>query len=283
MTVDAAYMTGFFLLGLLLVFLVYRLFIRVQTEKNNRVYEARHDDFDSLLSRYNPYYRSLSNTDRRRFLQRVLLFMEAKKFEYIDIEPDESMPLLISAAAVQLTFGLEHFRLDYFRTIHILKDKYRFGLYNMPFEGHVCEDGIYLSWTHFIREFTDYSDGQNVGLHEMAHALTYVNFTVHDGRDNSFHSRFTEFSAVARPIFERMQGGERTLLDPYAATNYQEFWAVCIETFFERPTSFKRQLPELYYSLCTLLNQDPLTPYKVLDSSIISAEDVGDGLGQTGS
>jgi Mlc titration factor MtfA (ptsG expression regulator) len=62
-----------------------------------------------------------------------------------------------------------------------------------------------------------------------------------------------------------MQAGETTLLDPYAATNYQEFWAVCVETFFERSTAFRRHLPELYFSLCSLLNQDPLTPGKVGD------------------
>jgi Mlc titration factor MtfA (ptsG expression regulator) len=283
MTWVATFTIGIFLLALLIIVGISRLIQRLRTRRRNLLFTNRKDSFNTILSRFNPYYRSLNASARERFLRRVLLFMEVKKFEYIDIEPEESMPLLISAAAIQLTFGLEHFRLDYFRTIHIIKDKYRFGLYNMPFEGHVSEDGIYLSWAHFIREFTDYSDGQNVGLHEMAHALTYVNFTVQDGRDNTFHDRFTEFSAVARPIFERMQAGESTLLDAYAATNYQEFWAVCIETFFERPTPFKRQLPELYFSLCTLLNQDPLTPHKLLNFNLISLDDWDDDLARTGS
>ncbi|HWK02727.1 MAG TPA: zinc-dependent peptidase [Puia sp.] len=229
-----------------------------------RVYQDKHEDFDDILARYNPYYRSLDDKGRDRFLRRVLVFMEFKDFEYVDIEPEDRMPLLVSSAAVQLTFGLENFLLDYFKTIYILRDNYRYGLYNVPFEGHVSEDGIYLSWSNFIREFTDYSDGQNVGLHEMAHALSYVNFTVQEGRDDSFHDKFKDFSAVARPVFERMQAGEATILDPYAATNYQEFWAVCIETFFERTTAFKRQLPDLYLSLCSLLNQDPLSPGKVV-------------------
>jgi MtfA peptidase len=115
-----------------------------------------------------------------------------------------------------------------------------------------------------MREFADYSDGQNVGLHEMAHALTHVNFTAHEGRDPAFHDAFVNFSAVARPIYERMKGGETNLLNSYAATNYQEFWAVCIETFFERSSDFKNQLPDLYTALCTLLNQDPLTTEKLL-------------------
>lgn len=230
----------------------------------DRKLESRRGAYDPVLSRYNPYYQSLSPGGRDRFLTRVLRFMEVKNFEYIDLEPDESMPLLISATAIQLTFGLDHFLLDHFRTIYIIKDRYTFGLYPTPFEGHVSQDGIYLSWTHFTREFKNYSDGQNVGLHEMAHALTYVNFTVSDGRDNSFHARFTQFSAIARPIFDRMQAGESTFLDSYAATNYQEFWAVCVESFFERSSTFKERLPELYLALCNLLNQDPLTTDKLI-------------------
>lgn len=232
-------------------------------EKVTRGFADKQQAFDDILSRYNPYYRSLDNAGRERFLRRVMTFIEYKEFKYVDMEPEERMPVLISAAAVQLTFGLENYTLDYFKTIYVLKNNYRFGLYNVPFEGHVSEDGIYLSWNNFIREFSNYSDGQNVGLHEMAHALTYVNFTVHEGRDNAFHNKFKDFSAIARPVFERMQAGESTVLDPYAATNYQEFWAVCVETFFERSSAFKRLLPELYFSLCTLLNQDPLTPGKV--------------------
>lgn len=239
-------------------------FLQLKKGRVIRVFDDRHREFDHILSQYNLYYKSLTQAGKDRFLYRVLLFMEYKEFRYIDIEPEERMPLLISAAAVQLTFGLDHFLLDYFKDIYILKEHYRFGLYNVPFEGHVSEEGIYLSWSNFIREFMDYSDGQNVGLHEMAHALVYVNFTVGEGRDDAFHDKFKNFSVIARPVFQRMQAGDRTVLDPYAATNYQEFWAVCIETFFERSVVFKTDLPELYHGLCSLLNQDPLIPSKTL-------------------
>jgi MtfA peptidase len=235
-----------------------------QRKKIDKLLVNRQVDFDLLLDHYNPYYRSLSSAGRDRFLKRVLQFIESKTFEYVDIQRDESMPLLIGAAAVQLTFGLDRFQLDYFKTIYVIKDRYTYGGSTTPYEGHVSEDGIYLSWTHFLREFADYGDGQNVGLHEMAHALTYVNFTVSEGRDTSFHDTFINFSKVARPIFERMKAGETNLLSPYAATNYQEFWAVSVETFFERSLDFKTQLPDLYAAFCTLLNQDPLTPEKLI-------------------
>ena len=55
-----------------------------------------------------------------------------------------------------------------------------------------------------------------------------------------------------------------TLLNEYAATNYNEFWAVAVETFFEKPLHMKAGMPELYTSLCSLLNQDPLLAEKLL-------------------
>jgi Mlc titration factor MtfA (ptsG expression regulator) len=248
----------------ILVFFVIRRRRRwYQRNRIDELLQTRQVNYDNLLSRANPYYNSLSSEGRDRFLKRVLLFIQSKRFEYIDMEAQESAPLLISAAAVQLTYGLDHFLLDYFSTIYVVRNKYTYGLTPTPYEGHVSRDGIYLSWADFTREFADYTDGQNVGLHEMAHALTYVNFTAHEGRDATFHDAFVNFSAVARPIFERMKDGETNLLNPYAATNYQEFWGVCIETFFERSSDFKSQLPELYTALCTLLNQDPLTTEKL--------------------
>jgi len=58
------------------------------------------------------------------------------------------------------------------------------------------------------------------------------------------------------------------MLGSYAATNYQEFWAVCVENFFERPSTFKIQLPELYDAICKLLNQDMLKPGIFLEAVI---------------
>ena len=106
--------------------------------------------------------------------------------------------------------------------------------------------------------FEDYRDGSNVGLHEMAHALAYVNFSVDEGLDPAFRARFYEFSKIARPVFNDIQKNGSVFLGTYATTNYNEFWAVCVENFFERPETFQNQLPELYKGLCVLLNQDPL-------------------------
>jgi Mlc titration factor MtfA (ptsG expression regulator) len=225
-----------------------------------RIYDEKQVVYDNILQQYIPYYKNLSTALRERFLKRTLTFQSAKKFEFIEMQEEEHMSLLISATAVQLTFGLENYTLDYFKTIYVMKSTYRYGLYNVPFEGHVNTDGIYLSWNNFLKAYADYNDGDNVGLHEMAHALTYTNFTANIGSDEAFKERFRKFSKTGRTIFAKVQGGDTSFLGNYAATSYEEFWAVCVEHFFERPLSFKIQMPELYAAMCQLLNQDLLTP-----------------------
>jgi MtfA peptidase len=227
---------------------------------------AHYSQYDNLLTGYNGYYKSLSPALRQVFLERAVEFTELKHFEYMDIDRDEKMPLLISAAAIQLTFGLGKFLLDFFDTIYVLKHDYHYGLNATPFMGHVSKNGIYLSWDNFLKGFEDATDGNNVGIHEMAHALAYVNFMVEDeeAEDSAFRQRFREFSAIARPIFNGMQSGESNMLGSYAATNYNEFWAVAVENFFERSLQMKIELPQLYIALSYLLNQDPLLAEKLL-------------------
>jgi Mlc titration factor MtfA (ptsG expression regulator) len=234
-------------------------------QKAKRVYLDKHSVYNSLLDRFNPYYHNLNPDLQKRFLKRTLNFMTAKRFKYVEMEGEEHMPLLISAVAIQLTFGLDNYMLDYFHTIYIMKSDYNYGLYAVPFQGHVNKDGIYLSWNNFLRAFENYTDGDNVGLHEMAHALSYVNFVADEGSDDGFKERFRRFSLTGRDVYEEIKEGRVTLLGNYAATNYEEFWAVCVENFFERPSPFREQLPSLYNAMCKLLNQDMLEPSLLLE------------------
>lgn len=222
---------------------------------------------DAMLQQFNGYYKSLSLPLRRKFMERVVWFMNSKHFECVDLEFEERMPWLISAAAVQISFGLDKYLLDFFDTIFILRHNYSYGVYEKPFEGHVNSQGIYLSWDNFLRGFDDYTDGDNVGIHELAHALAYVNFMAgaNSGQDPKFIERFYQFSKTARPVFTAMQNAKPTMLNNYAATNYNEFWAVAVETFFEKSIQFQLELPDLYAALCHLLNQDPQKPDKVLN------------------
>lgn len=259
---------------LFVVFGVILIIIAITTYRarmQSRLQEKRLSRLDGLelqfrhwLEAYNPYYRKLPYPLKSLFEKRVLRFLATKNFHFTDMPEEERAKVLISAAAIQVTFGLQVFDLDFFTDIHVLKTDYRYGLYNVPFEGHVSRDGIYLSWSHFERAYADYTDGNNVGLHEMAHALAYVNFVELQGVDEGFRKRFFTFSKTGRPLFNSLKDNPSAFLGDYAATNYNEFWAVCVEQFFERPEPFRIFHPTLFDALMELLNQDPRVPGKFL-------------------
>lgn len=212
----------------------------------------------SLLEMNFPYYRKLATEkEKDRFVRRVICFRRLKQFKFQDMEKNRDVCYLVSASAIQLTFGLKNFRLLHFETIHIINGEYRHFAYATPFEGHVSNGQIYLSWPHFKYGYEQKNDSYNVGLHEMAHALAWQNFYTEDHHDPHFSGYFFTYSYVGRPLFQRMQKGEKNMLGPYAAANYDEFWATSVEVFFEQPEQMNKELPELYAAMCRLLKQDP--------------------------
>lgn len=234
-------------------------FVLYRTQKNYAYYK---EFYRTLVSYHIPYFHRLDEEQQNKFLLRTYLFHKSKRFHYVGVQAKPEMPVLISAVAVQLTLGLEKFTLNDFRNIYVLEHDYHYGDYALPFAGHVDSSGIYLSWDHFLEGLRYNHDSNHVGLHEMAHALAYVNFVTKTEEDKHFIKEFKNFSKVARPVFQEMQKGRKTLLGDYAATNYHEFWAVSVEMFFENPVRFKHELPEVYAAMTVLLNQDPLEQIK---------------------
>lgn len=269
-----------FLVVLFIIFLFYVLAIlwpQLMEKKNlSRIkkeaatdLQTNHLSYDECLQQYNPYYAALPADLKERFLLRTITFMRSKEFRFHELPYEPYIPLLISGAAVQLTFGLKNYLMDYFPVIHVIRKEYVLKMDRETYYGHVSHSGIYIAWNHFLEGYSDYYDSINVGLHEMAHAISFDVFLGQcDHHDYAFRSRLEEFAEEGRPVFRAMRQGMSHLLDDYGATNFDEFWAVCVETFFENPGSFYRQMPDLYFAVAELLNQDPLRTIKIIDNEL---------------
>ncbi|MEP6846498.1 MAG: zinc-dependent peptidase, partial [Panacibacter sp.] len=167
------------------------------------------------------------------------------------------VPVLLSASAVQLTFGLDDFELPWFRYIRVHPEEY---FANDPhairvLAGHVEENTITVAWNHFLKGICDNYDGVNVGLHEMAHALYYQHVIA--SKKEPFIKELSVVMEESEEIYE-LKNKYRVLYSDYAYKNLQEFWAESIELFFEKPQALKTCYPDLYKTLCELLNQDTL-------------------------
>ncbi len=111
-------------------------------------------------------------------------------------------------------------------------------------------------------EVSGQCDGFNVVLHEFAHKLDMLN-----GEANGFPPLHRGMSAAAwgqafRSAYEdfcaRVDGGEDTVLDPYASSAPEEFFAVLTEAFFETPALLNAEYPGVYAQLQLFYRQHPL-------------------------
>jgi Mlc titration factor MtfA (ptsG expression regulator) len=212
-----------------------------------------------LIQRF-PYYNSLSTEHQKTFLDRLQKFIVQKTFKIHDERGFKEMPVLISATAIQLTFGLKKYLLPHFQFIHVHPQEFlRLRPILCFLEGNVSGHSINLSWKHFLAGYATPNDGQNVGLHELAHALYYQTFIVEENVDQDFRDQYDSFNVDGNKAFDRERTVEGGLYSEYAEKNFQEFWAESAELFFEKPAEMKVHYPQLYQTMRSLLNQDPVS------------------------
>lgn len=233
-----------------------------------QVPECVFNQYSGIISNQVSYFNELSFHLKRKFVQRVYNFIRQKEFQYIGLMEKPEIPVLISASAVQVTFGLNNYLLQQFPKIIVLADAYHMDHGEELYIGHVAPEGIYISWKHFLYGYSNNEDNINVGVHEMSHALLYNNFFTGNVIDKTFRLNYEKFSSTTGPILAEVITRKKSYLRSYAFSNLHEFWAVSVEAFFEKPDGLKKNMPDLYEALCNVLNQDPMTRFKILKSEL---------------
>ena len=220
------------------------------------------ETYRTILQKHHPYFTLLNEDGQNRFLDRLKKFIKSKTFVIHDNSGFKEMPVLISAAAIQVSFGLKEFMLPYFQNIYVFPEEFLGTSPNIRvLEGNVSGNNIHLSWKHFLDGFRLPDDGQNVGLHEMAHAYYFQNIEVKDEADDHFVKNLDGFNSFGNKVFEMEKRPGYDLYSDYALTDFQEFWAETVEIFFEKPLALMGQYPDLYKAMSELLNQDPIHFY----------------------
>lgn len=217
--------------------------------------------YPEILQKYFPYYQRLTEVDKDKFERKVCNFIYGKRFIPRNVaEVTVEAKVLIAATAVQLTFGLPNVYLSHFNKIMVYPNEYYSVLFRRFHKGEVNPRFglIVLSWQTFVDGFIYPTDGINLGLHEMAHALRLENMLRSPDYPLFDEQLMDEFDTHARNVCNQVENWSDTYFRPYACANEHEFFSVSIEHFFERPYELRKEMPALYTILSRLLNQDPV-------------------------
>ena len=124
--------------------------------------------------------------------------------------------------------------------------------------GEAWEQGpVILAWSEV--EASGRGEGFNVVVHEFAHKLDMLSGEA-DGVP-PLHSgmRVPEwvaaFDAAYDDLVDQLERGEEPWLDPYAAEDPAEFFAVCAELFFDVPERLRSEYPDVYAQLARFFKQ----------------------------
>lgn len=192
-----------------------------------------------------------------RFESRVRDFIDRKTFsgkENFRITPE--VQVSIAASAVQLTLGLEAWDLSYFDRVLIYPSDYQNPLTGKFHKGETNLGGfLCFSWKAFEEGNAIPHDKINLGLHEFSHALRFNGMKGH-AQDYFFEHYFDRWLACAYSEFKKLKDHiPGSIFRKYGSVNIEEFFSVAVETFFETPMEFRKELPALYLHTSILLNQ----------------------------
>lgn len=214
--------------------------------------------------------------DRLTPAERVELRRLAREFiaakEWSGAQGLELAPRIQLAIALQACLPILHLGLDWYSGwVGIVVYPGDFIIPRQVVDGagvvHEYDDQVMGEAWHggpvLISWFDDPDDtrGVNVVIHEFAHKLDMRSGDadgmppLHEGMSRRHWA--TAMGAAFEDFQRRVDGGEDTLIDPYAAELPSEFFAVTSEVFFEDPLLLRQEYPEVYRQLALFYRQDP--------------------------
>lgn len=216
--------------------------------------------------------RGLNPDELARLRDGVALFLHAKHLSGAGgLSLSDEMRLTIAAQACILILNLDLDYYDGWAEVIVYPDEFvpdyeytdEDGLVHRvraPMSGEAWLGGpVILSWHDAVGGHG--IDGYNVVIHEFAHKLDMLNGDANGfpplHRDMSRQSWSTAFGAAYADFCRRVDAGEDTAIDPYAAETPGEFFAVMSEAFFEMPLVVQREYPQVYGQLARFYRQDP--------------------------
>src|SRR6185295_5935763 len=120
---------------------------------------------------------------------------------------------------------------------------------------------VVLSWPDVEASADWASSGMNLVIHEFAHKIDMATGEANGcpplPASMSAQAWRKTLSAAYNDFCARVDDGEETDIDPYAAEDPAEFFAVVSEVFFADPLLLRAEYPDVYGQLAAFYRQDP--------------------------
>ncbi|MBB6460031.1 zinc-dependent peptidase [Flammeovirga kamogawensis] len=272
----------------LIIFILILLLIGYTLSKGRKTKTVSKEEFNAswrdILKEHVSFYNELNREQQSLFEQRILKFLNHVKITAVKTEINDLDKLLVASSAIIPIFGYPNWEYPNLNEVLIhdshLNDT-EFGLqaedgYILGMVGTGKLEGKMLLSKGALREgFRNDNDKKNVGIHEFVHLIDMA-----DGKIDGIPEVLLQKSYTLPWMNLMHQKIEEILnkdsdINPYGATNVQEFLTVTSEYFFERPNLLKKNHPELYENLALIFNQNMSEQEKLFETNKQEEVEIG--------
>lgn len=219
-----------------------------------------------LLAQHIDFYNNLNDTDKLYFEDKIEQFLDAVHIEGVGLEVNDVDRLMVASSAVIPIFAFKDWSYRNVTNVLLYPDtfdeEYQFegdsGRQIMGMVGSGYMNGqMILSRKALEKGFSKNSGAENTGIHEFVHLLDKVDGATDGIPDQLLPKEYIKpWIRMMHSEIRRIEEGKSDI-NPYAATNEAEFFAVVSEYFFEKPDKLQARHPELYALLSKAFGQDP--------------------------
>ncbi|HEY0273346.1 MAG TPA: M90 family metallopeptidase [Chitinophaga sp.] len=221
-------------------------------------------DLRALLQNNVAYYRQLSGSEQLRFEKDCTEFLQQVRVEGVGTAVEDLDKALVAASAIIPIFGFKDWK--YFNLTNVIlypdtfNERYQFEGQERNVLGMVgsgAMNGQMLLSRNALRAGFLQEGHGNTAIHEFVHLLDKSDGAVDGVPENLLeHAYSVPWLQLIHREIQRIEAGHSDI-NPYAATNPAEFFAVASEYFFQRPHLLESHHPELYAMLVRIFHQQP--------------------------
>ncbi|MBE9538224.1 MAG: zinc-dependent peptidase [Proteobacteria bacterium] len=229
--------------------------------------------WEEVVERRLPFFRNFPVEIQQQLLDRIQLFISRMKFYGCNgQEINDEIRVTIAAEACLLLLNRETRIYPSLRYILVYPSAFKtnsdqhnpdgtVSRVRLGMLGQSWSNGkIILSWDDVEHGIENFHDGNNVVLHEFAHQLDGESGSTNGAPrliKNSYQTWAKTLSGEFEALVQARDHHLHSVMDYYGSTNPAEFFAVCTETFFEKPKQLSATHPELFGELKTYYCVDP--------------------------
>lgn len=226
------------------------------------------ENYRQLLEDNVAFYRSLDNTGRPRFEEKIKEVLSYITITGVNTTVEDLDKLLVASSAVIPIFGFNEWRYYNLRNVLLYEDAFTSDQFSTRDKQRntlgmvgtgAMQQMMILSKPALRLGFKNETDKNNTGIHEFVHLLDKADGETDGIPEQLLQKQYTIpwLNLMNNSITEIRKG--KSDINIYGATSKTEFFAVAAEYFFERPDLLQQKHPELFELLEQAFHQTPAT------------------------